>query len=279
MQPFEGQSDFDHRPVALRLCFQRAARRSKTQPRWDRKAMLTPQGKARLRAIYDALPVFPWQLDVDTHLSKINAYLRSQLSRFFPAQPHQPRSPVIQPDTWQLVQDRRDLRRELHAMHRCAAASIATTTCPVQPVPLEATADLCLVTLAQGYGQLKPNKAAGVTGLPAEAYSGDALGAALAHLWRRRAASPFRVQRGAAPGLRARRASLPPSKTRQTPAESFGLAEHSAARGFYEGSVCGLRPPLLKCLEASRAPGQCGGRPRNPLQISHGLGQRFCTCG
>eukprot|EP00439_Symbiodinium_sp_Y106_P038845 s1587_g4.t1 len=209
VQPFEGQSDFDHRPVALRLCFQRAARRSKTQPRWDRKAMLTPQGKARLRAIYDALPVFPWQLDVDTHLSKINAYLRSQLSRFFPAQPHQPRSPVIQPDTWQLVQDRRDLRRELHAMHRCAAASIATTTCPVQPVPLEATADLCLVTLAQGYGQLKPNKAAGVTGLPAEAYSGDALGAARAH------------------------------------------------------------------FPASRAPGQCGGRPRNPLQIPMALAKGF----
>ena len=111
---FEGQNDLDHRPVVARLRFCKKVHQHRHRRRLDTKAMLTAQGRAKLRRIYDSMPQFPWELPADQHLKQLNDHLLQELAKAFPAQPHLPRSPVIQPSTWLLVQDRSALRRELH---------------------------------------------------------------------------------------------------------------------------------------------------------------------
>ncbi|CAE7536967.1 Dnah2 [Symbiodinium sp. CCMP2592] len=361
---FRGQSDFDHRPVTVRIRFRRHARRQYARPRLDTKAMLTPAGRARLRQIYDCLPHFPWHLPVDQHLRALNEHLMKALLKAFPAQNQGPRSPVIQASTWQLVCDRRSLRRDLHALslqrrqrllanvfgawaHRttstdtamdmyeallvtqlrdlsvlirrqtradateaarllikeartqgpeqlyrafrsvlrqgrryrppalcpsiegadghssdpylklgrnfakaeraleCTADDIHTRAAPAADAFLEVDPGLSLSALAHGYGNLQSRRAAGVSGIPPEALSGDALGAAMAHF-------PLLLKtqaHGTAPALwrGGRAVAIPkPSKNPSTLEGWRSIILHEASM---KGVCKALRAPLVQCLE------------------------------
>ena len=82
---------------------------------FDKKAMMSADGRAKLRQIYDNMPPIAWDVDVDTHLRVINDHLLAELARAFPAGSAQARSPVISARTWALVRDGRDLRKQLHS--------------------------------------------------------------------------------------------------------------------------------------------------------------------
>ena len=83
----------------------------------DRAAMLTPDGKERLQAIYDAAPSVPWTVGPDEHLRIINDHLqRGLLDQFAGAQ--RPRKPAMSAATWRLLLAKRQQRR----IHRRRAA-------------------------------------------------------------------------------------------------------------------------------------------------------------
>ena len=111
---FVGKVDHDHLPLRARMCWNLASSRTKKAARIDVKQMLTAQGRKKVQQIFDTAPRIAWEADVDTHLSTINTHLATAIAQAFPAGPAEPRSYVLQPSTWNLVQDRRDQQRHLH---------------------------------------------------------------------------------------------------------------------------------------------------------------------
>ena len=114
LERFSGKVEHDHLPLRVRLCWSLNSSRNKQKARLDTKQMLTEQGRQKVKQIFDTVPKIDWATDVDTHLSTINAHLTREIAKAFPAGPAAPRSYVLQPATWNLVQDRRDLQRSLH---------------------------------------------------------------------------------------------------------------------------------------------------------------------
>ena len=114
LEQFTGKVDHDHLPLRARLSWSLDSYRTKKAARIDTKQMLTAQGRLKVRKIFDATPRVAWDADVDTHLSAINTHLTKEIAKAFPAGPTEPRSYVLQPMTWNLVQDRRDMQRHLH---------------------------------------------------------------------------------------------------------------------------------------------------------------------
>ena len=149
--------------------------------------------------------------------------------------------------------------------------TLTTASIPLPVDPLEVSSALSVPQLAQAYAGLQTGRAPGVTGLPCEAYAGDALGAASVH-------GPLllKVQlQGAAPALwRGGRAAPIPK-----PGKSLACKEGWRSVLLHEASMKGvcklLRPPLLACLERVRTQGQGGSRPGNPLQAPMAAARGF----
>ena len=381
---FEGKVAHDHRPLAVLFQWKVCSGRAPARPRFDTKRMLTAQGRQQVRRIFAQAPAVDWEADVDTHLQLINTYLVKSLCKEFPVQASEPRSYVLQTQTWNLVQDRRELQRRLHqckraraatllqqcfhvwcgraaqlpdgsmwdlaealyasqlqdlrrlvrrssqqdlalaaqhtietarargpeCMHQqfrrimrcgrryreppiqpavraetgkfaadsylhlgqhfakaeralqCSPADVATVALSPPELPLQATNDLGIAALAQGYGALKTGRAAGPSGLPAELYRADPIGAAHLH-------QPLLLKSqlaGVLPGLwrGGRNVPIPkPEKPLQS-ADSWRaiLLSECALKGICKA----LRAPLLRCLEAIRTPAQGGSRAGAPLQ-------------
>ena len=100
----------DHQPVLATadLCLQH------TVPptyRVDREAMCTPEGRMKLRAIFEAAPQPAWQVSVNDHLHILNRYFQQCLAEVFPWQSCKPRKPTLSMRTWALLQDKRRQRR------------------------------------------------------------------------------------------------------------------------------------------------------------------------
>ncbi|OLP81785.1 Prostaglandin F synthase [Symbiodinium microadriaticum] len=120
---FTGKSDRDHEPVLAQIRWKVPGAPLPKACRFDTKQMLTDAGKAKIRAIFASTPRVDWTVDVDSHLHAINTHLTTELSQAFPLQCTAPRSYVLQQHSWQLIQDRRDLQRDLH---RCKLAQNRT---------------------------------------------------------------------------------------------------------------------------------------------------------
>ena len=65
--------------------------------------MLTPQGRATIRHIFDNMPEVAWGADVDSHLQQVNTYLQRAVAQAFPLPKSRPRSSVITEATWQVI--------------------------------------------------------------------------------------------------------------------------------------------------------------------------------
>ena len=102
-------SGIDHDPIfaALHGCLTRPPRPSAVL---DRAAMMTEDGRRRLQAIYESVPCVPWAASADEHLCRLNAHLQQGLLQNFAGAPR-PRKPAMSQYTWQLLADRRQLRR------------------------------------------------------------------------------------------------------------------------------------------------------------------------
>ena len=136
---------------------------------------------------------------------------------------------------------------------------------PLRPLrePLLAHADVGVSALARGFSLLQPNKATGPTGLPAEAYLADPIGAASLH-------EPLvmKVQlRGVMPGLW-RGGHATPIPKPEKPLQSLDgwrsiLLTESSVKGLQKA----LREPLLRCMKAVKTRAQGGSLPGGPLQV------------
>ena len=102
-------SGIDHDPIfaALSGCLTRPPRPSAVL---DRAAMMTEDGRRRLQAIYESMPQVPWDVSADEHLCLLNTHLQQSLLHNFAGAPR-PRKPAMSQRTWQLLADRRQLRR------------------------------------------------------------------------------------------------------------------------------------------------------------------------
>ena len=117
--------------------------------------------------------------------------------------------------------------------------------------------------LARGFSMLKLNKAAGPSGLPAELYHADPVGAASTHC-------PIIMKaqlRGVMPGLWRGGHAVPIPKL-EKPLQSLDgwrsiLLTESAVKGLQKA----LRDPLLHCMHEVKTCAQGGSVPRGPLQV------------
>ena len=102
-------SGIDHDPISAVFsgCLLKPPRPSAVL---DRTAMTTDEGRRRLQEIYETMPVVPWDVSPDEHLSRLNTHLQQGLLQHFAGAPR-PRKPAMSQRTWQLLADRRQLRR------------------------------------------------------------------------------------------------------------------------------------------------------------------------
>ena len=108
----------DHQPVYLDIHAQLAAQ-ANPRERISARALCTPDRQQALHAAWQTLPPVPWAVDVDTHLHMIHDHLRHFLLEHTYIGT-QLRSPVIRPDTWQLLRLQRGHRRLLQRMNQQA---------------------------------------------------------------------------------------------------------------------------------------------------------------
>ncbi|CAE7487959.1 HBS1L, partial [Symbiodinium microadriaticum] len=125
-----GQTRVDH--VALRTfvnfdCVGTMQGRVR-RPAYDREAMLTEEGRAKLTDIFAAVPVQSWGTSVHEHYAAVQQHLVGALGLAFPTAKRSCRSSHFSAFTWQLRQRRVWLRRQVtrlrvvgqHVMQRCA---------------------------------------------------------------------------------------------------------------------------------------------------------------
>ena len=108
----------DHTPLCATLEFQGATAARGLTVSLNRAAMASPEGRAQLDVIFRQAPCLPWELDVDSHLDLLNAYLVTQLQNAFPACPQQAHNKSFTEETWHAIRLRRDIRRRLYDHRR-----------------------------------------------------------------------------------------------------------------------------------------------------------------
>ena len=77
---FQDCFDFDHRPLLVRLAWQKDVQTQHRLPRLDRAAMVTEQGKQKLAEIFATAPLAPWFCSADVYLEALNDHLFQQLA-------------------------------------------------------------------------------------------------------------------------------------------------------------------------------------------------------
>eukprot|EP00439_Symbiodinium_sp_Y106_P030942 s90_g3.t1 len=126
----------DHRPVLARMSV--TVVRQPNGSVFDRAAMCTDQGRAKLKSIFLDAPRIPWHVSVDDHLLCLNRYLQCSFREAFPRPRYAPRRPTISQRTWELLSERRVqrriFRRQAHLFQRwvvakCFAAWSTNRTC------------------------------------------------------------------------------------------------------------------------------------------------------
>ena len=103
-------SGFDHQPIQCHLQAAFSVPQHTGRP-LPRDFFFTDVGRARLREIYQNMPEIPWAVDVDTHVALINQHLRDGLQQHVIEHAATPRKPTISQATWQLLREKRQLRR------------------------------------------------------------------------------------------------------------------------------------------------------------------------
>ena len=111
---FVGHVDHDHKPVLTRIAWKQAGSLAAKKPRLEVEVLRTPAGKAALQQVYRQVPRIDWAASVDEHAYLLNAHIMRGLRHICPKLADRPRDPVTSDSTWQLIKDRRALRRVMH---------------------------------------------------------------------------------------------------------------------------------------------------------------------
>ncbi|CAE7942578.1 unnamed protein product [Symbiodinium sp. KB8] len=111
---FVGHVSHDHRPVAVAFNWVRQGSHTPKTRRINADVLRTPAGQSALKQLYNTVPPIPWEASVDTHLQILNTHLQQGLQVICPRIADKARDPVTSAETWQLIKDRRRLRRDIH---------------------------------------------------------------------------------------------------------------------------------------------------------------------
>ena len=114
MTSFVGHVKHDHRPIAVTFTWDQTGKIRGRPARINSEGLHTPSGQLALKQLYQSMPPIPWHTSVDDHLRIINDHLHKGLQRICPKLADKPRDPVTSDHTWQLIKDRRNLRRHMH---------------------------------------------------------------------------------------------------------------------------------------------------------------------
>ena len=152
-----------------------------------------------------------------------------------------------------------------------AMEDVSTPELSQLTAPLPMTAALGIPALARGFLSLKPRKAAGPSGLPAELYAADAIGAAALH-----APIVYKVQaRGSLPSLWRGGVAHAIPKPGKAPSQLEAWRSILLCEPALKGVTTALRTPLLEALERLRTAAQGGSRPKMPLQVPMAIARGF----
>ena len=113
MANFSDCFDFDHKPLQVDLSWATEAEVRGRSSRFDRRAMQTDWGKAKLAEIFESAPLASWTSSADEYVKNLNDHLYSNLQKFFAQQGTFPRQPYVSDETWAIVRARRNARRVL----------------------------------------------------------------------------------------------------------------------------------------------------------------------
>ena len=102
----------DHHPVYVDLDLSLESRANLCSRLPPARALCSPEGHARLHAIWQSMPQVPWHVDVDSHLAVINTHLRQGVLERFDA-PARASHPAISEASWNMLREQRQLRRLL----------------------------------------------------------------------------------------------------------------------------------------------------------------------
>ena len=119
-----GTQGFDHTPLMLQVRFFHDVVRSQpNRDRFDRRR-LQCASRHELLSMFCNPPVIPWNLDVDSHATRLSAWVRQKLAEHFPVQGNRPRKSYITEATWQIRAGRLEQRRTLRDLRQeCAHLS------------------------------------------------------------------------------------------------------------------------------------------------------------
>ena len=138
-------------------------------------------------------------------------------------------------------------------------------------IQMPASKHLSIPALAQGFSALKVRKAAGPSGLPAELYRADPVGAAALH-----APIVYKAQlRGSLPTLWTGGLAHAIPKPQKHPSQLDAWRSILLCEPAIKAIGTALRTPLLQALESLRTPGQGGSRPKAPLQVPMATARGF----
>ena len=128
-----GHTSLDHVAVQLDVwCPPRAAavRPGGRPVHFDRLAMSTSEGQARLRDICSRTPDVEWCVDASTHFHTVQQYLQAELGRAFPARKRKVAQSFLTDSTWVLKDYRVWLRKRAmrcKILSKCLEAAAAFT--------------------------------------------------------------------------------------------------------------------------------------------------------
>ena len=116
-----GTQGFDHTPLMMQVRFFHDVVRSQTNhDRFDRRR-LQCASRQELLPLFRDPPVIPWHLDVDSHATRLSAWVRQKLAEHFPVQGNRPRKSYITDATWQIRTGRLEQRRLLRELRQKSA--------------------------------------------------------------------------------------------------------------------------------------------------------------
>ena len=112
--------DRDHRPLVMMLAIQCCQK----QAGWMKKCNSYDRNAARARAVkqqgtmLDSFPEQEWSADVNLHWSNLRQHMQEKAVKWFPCPKRKPRQLYFSDRTWNLLCDRKDLRKQHREIQR-----------------------------------------------------------------------------------------------------------------------------------------------------------------
>ena len=115
---------FDHAPLHVRVSWKDQVEESRRNVVFDRRAMLTAEGRQVMRDVFRSAPLLEWEETADAYLSKLNSHIKANLEHHCPLSRQRPRLQQASEQTWAVIRQRRHARRLLRRLRDLADSGL-----------------------------------------------------------------------------------------------------------------------------------------------------------